>query len=131
MLITLGAIGLSFAVAVAMIYYGGPAMSEGTVVAQVSALTNQSAQIGAASQFFTVENGGTPPTTLLSLKTSEYLGSIPGGWLEAPEGSTLISKEVTGSQSDTVCLQFNARYGIASIPACADVINSATPVCCQ
>ncbi|WP_075881810.1 hypothetical protein [Vreelandella massiliensis] len=75
LIITIISIALVGALAVASIYYGGDAFSQGTGKASVTALVNQYQQIKGAADLYHIENMSAP--TDISDLTTEYLETQP------------------------------------------------------
>ena len=125
------AIGLLIALAVLSWHLMGHVTLDASKSAQASALANESSQFAAAIIFYTVEHVGTTPATFEDLAVSQYLTSIPVGWIDPPPGSTIASRAVIGSEAQNVCADFNLRYGIQGIPECTSIGGISTPVCCQ
>jgi hypothetical protein len=125
------AIGLLGALALLSWHFMGHVTLDASKSAQASTLVNESSQFAAAIIFYTVEHVGTTPTTFEDLQTSQYLNSVPLGWLDPVPGSTIASREINGAEATNVCAAFNLRYGIQGIPDCTSTGGITTPVCCQ
>lgn len=76
LIITIISIALVAALAIASIYYGGTAFSQGTAQAQASTIINQAQQIGAGVTLYENDNGGTAPASVTIL-TPTYLQAQP------------------------------------------------------
>lgn len=80
LIISIIAIALVAALALASIYYGGDAFQEGTTKAEASTIINQGQQIQAAVTLSDVDEKGffsDPTTTSLAALSPEYLKEIP------------------------------------------------------
>lgn len=77
LIITIISIALVAALAVATLYYGGSAWSDGQVNAQAGTLLNQAQQIAGAVEIFRAQTGQWP-TAIGDLTTNgEYLRNLP------------------------------------------------------
>lgn len=124
------------AIAIATIYYGGEAASEGSANAEASALLAQVAQIASASAAYTADHDGIRPTTLEQLVSKNYLSSIPPGWEEpTADGEVPITSKVIDSLS--ACQLFNKKQGVFDetqedgVPLCDEITSLTNPVCCK
>lgn len=77
LIITIIAIALVAALALASIYYGGSAFNKGTAKAQASALVNNAMQISAAKTLATAD--GVTAADAAALVAAGYLASAPAG----------------------------------------------------
>lgn len=106
LIITIISIALVAALAIASIYYGGTAFSQGTAQAQASTIVNQAQQIGAGVTLYENDNGGTAPTAVSDL-VSTYLQALPtppssaSGAYALSSNATAVTVDVT---SANVCL---------------------------
>jgi type II secretory pathway pseudopilin PulG len=76
LLITIVAVALVAALAIATIYYGGPSMDKSKVRAEAAMLVNQAAQVDAAILMFRVSMGRWP-TSESELVAGNFLKSVP------------------------------------------------------
>ncbi|WP_019583809.1 hypothetical protein [Thioalkalivibrio sp. ALE16] len=113
LIITIISIALVAALAVATLYFGGSAFTEGTTQANASGVINQAQQIGGASTLYTVRNAGDHPEDVEILATEDYLSSIPalaanigGSWAMGDEG--FVSNVIL---SEAVCGAINVEAG--------------------
>lgn len=127
LIITIISIALVAALAVASVYYGGNAFSQGTAKANASALVAQAQQIAAANTLYANDNSGVLAADTATLKTGGYLASVP----EPNDKVSLNDYEFAGrvvtlSLNDgatEVAKQVNLQAGLAEAPA--DVSGSA------
>lgn len=77
LIITIVAIVLVAALAVATIYYGGDAHADARVSAEASQALNAMQQVHAAVTFYTSDNSAPPPS--LEALEGRYLKSVPDG----------------------------------------------------
>lgn len=111
LIISIIAIALVAALALASIYYGGSAFNEGTSKADAATLINQGQQIQAAVTMANIERD-TVVSTLSGL-TTDYLQSVPefdGKTWGEPDANG-ISTSVATIKTD-VCTIVNERAGI-------------------
>ncbi len=103
LIITIIAIALVAALAVASIYYGGSAFEKGTAGAEAATIINESQQVSAARSMASAD--GNANATVADLVTGNYLSS-------APSGLTLDAGHVVGSvATQAVCTEINDRSG--------------------
>ena len=76
LIISIIAIALVAALALASIYYGGDAFQEGTAKAEASTVVNQGQQVQAAVTMSEIDE--TEVTALSELVTNDYLKEVPG-----------------------------------------------------
>lgn len=130
LILSLISIGLVAVLAIASLYYGGSAFSEGAVSAHASQLLAEANQIQGAVQMFIVDHGRNPtgPTELTA--GGEYLKALPASWSGGP--SYLATTPTSATVSMNSCLLFNQRrLGISTIPSCTDPVYLDKVVCCQ
>lgn len=77
LIITVISIALVAVLAVASIYYGGSAMSQGTAKANASTLVNHGQQLNGANAMFKNDNGGSDAGGITALVTAQYLSAAP------------------------------------------------------
>ncbi len=77
LIITVISIALVAVLAVASIYYGGSAMSQGTAKANASTLVNHGQQLNGANAMYKNDNGGTDVASVAGLVTGNYLSAEP------------------------------------------------------
>lgn len=124
LIITVISLSLVAIIAVATLYYGGAAFTQGHVEARAAKLLNEAQQIQGAATLFQ-QDRGVLPTDFADL-VSLYLTTVPdSGWMASP---TEASVQVEGSE---ICLAFNAKLGVEGIPSCSAVTDTRLPVCCQ
>lgn len=117
LIISIIAIALVSALALASIYYGGDAFNKGTTDADASTIMNQGQQIQAAIAMQNIDKD-TSITTMSDL-APEYLMALPtfGGeaWGE-PDESVTGYITLNGTISKDVCDELNERADIAISP---------------
>lgn len=127
LIIAVVSIAIVALLAVAAVYYGGDAFTQGQATADAAKLINGGQQLAGAVQMYRNDTGMVPAD--LSLLTSDggrYLRALPDGdWIQ---GQNAILAAVTEAK----CLDINNRLGfkLASVPSCADTTYDATSVCC-
>jgi len=118
LIISIIAIALVAALALASIYYGGSAFNKGTSDADASTIINQAQQIQAAVTMRNI-NRDSSITTLAGL-APKYLTEIPSFndevWSE-PDVSVAGYITLGGTLSKDVCDQLNVKAGILIEPA--------------
>lgn len=110
LIITLIAIALVAALALASTYYGGSAFTQGGAKADASALVNGAQQIAAGYVLYQSDNAGSVPADVAALVTGNYLASEPA----APTGTFAISGSnvvVTDAVTSAVCGQVRKQAG--------------------
>jgi len=106
LIITIISIALVAALAIASIYYGGSAFTQGSAQAQASTIVNQAQQIGAGVTLFENDNGGSAPASVSAL-TPTYMQAVPtppssaSGAYALATNATQVTVDVT---STNVCL---------------------------
>ena len=124
LIITVISISLVAVLAVATLYYGGAAFTQGQVEARAAKLLNEAQQIQGAATLFRQDRGALP-TNFADL-VSRYLTTVPdSGWMAS---AIEASVQIEGSE---VCLAFNAKLGVEGIPSCSAITDTSRPVCCQ
>ena len=133
LIITIIAIALVAALAVASLYYGGSAFTQGTAKAEASALVAQAQQISAANDLFANDNAGSFATATTDLTSNGYLSAWPQ--IPASVGGIWALTSATEDQETAtitniaVCNEVNAEaQGTASgtTPAMPATVSSAT-----
>ncbi len=128
LIITVISIALVAALAIASIYYGGTAFSQGTAQAQGSTIVNQAQQIGAGVTLYENDLGGTAPAAVSDL-TPTYLQAIPtppssaSGAYALGSNATSVTVDVT---SPNVCLAIDQ-----SVDSAATAISSSVSASLQ
>lgn len=124
LIITIISIALVAALAIASIYYGGSAFSQGTAQAQGSTIVNQAQQVGAAVTLYENDNGGSAPSAVSDL-TPTYLEAVPtppssaSGAYALGSNATSVTVDVT---SANVCLSIDQSVApsTSAIPSAAN-----------
>lgn len=127
LIVTLIAIALVGALALATLYYGGPAFNKGSEAAKLAGLLNESTQVQGAAALYRAENSGAGPATVADLVANDYLKTALTS--NGTSWSTGGGFATTTTTSLAQCTAFNAKYGITGVPACSgDTITG--PHCC-
>jgi len=123
LIITIIAIALVAALALATIYFGGPASQKSTGQAKAARILNEGQQVKGAAALHLAETS-TKANSMDGLISTKYLQSAPDGW-QVTEGYTFRA------ESDyQVCLAANKKFGVNTVPACSDNAYASMPVCC-
>lgn len=122
LIITLIAIVLVALVALATMYFGGHAFSEGTTQAKASQLLTEGQQLQAALTLYKSATS-TQATSLDQLQPTYLTTSFPN-W-GVTDGLVF-----TPQATQSVCLAFNQKVGIDTVPACSDAAYDGKTVCC-
>jgi len=113
LIISIIAIALVAALALASIYYGGEAFNKGTTDADASTIINQGQQIQAAVTMSNIDRVSL--TNLVDLET-EYLQEVPTfqglSWGE-PSATTAGYSDLSGAVNADVCESMNEKAGAA------------------
>ncbi len=123
LIITIISIALVAALAIASIYYGGSAFTQGSAQAQASTIVNQAQQVSAGVTLYENDNGGSAPATVSAL-TPTYLQAIPtppssaSGAYTLGTNATSVSVSVT---STNVCLSIDQSIAptTSAVPSAA------------
>jgi hypothetical protein len=107
LIITIISIALVAALAVATIYYGGAAFSQGSARANAATLVSHAQQITAANTLYANASGGSFATNIADLVSNNYLGSIPTSSIAAAYAVDSNNQVTTtlSSGADQVCLE--------------------------
>lgn len=122
LIITIIAIALVAALALATIYFGGTAWTQGSDKATASRYINEASQISAAVDLYRANNGGAYPAAVDDLKPT-YLKTLPDGpWAFAQD--RIVRTGLTHDQ----CLAANKLVNINEVQTC-DVAPPEHPCC--
>jgi type II secretory pathway pseudopilin PulG len=127
LIITIISIALVAALAVATIYYGGSAFTQGTAKANASALVSAGQQVTGALTLYANDNGGTrgDTTTLIS---GQYLSAMPQvKTYTLAIGTSDVS--ATGVDS-AICAAINTSAGVTQPATAAAARTLAAPYSC-
>jgi hypothetical protein len=121
LIITVISIALVAALALASIYYGGPALSKGSAKATAATLVNQGQQISGANTMYAQENGGADAAALSDLQTAEYLSSVPtppvGTAWAIDTVNDVFTVDLGAGDTAAICDAVNSQAGLASAPS--------------
>lgn len=112
LVLTLVAIALAAALALATLYYGGSSFSKGSEQANASQLINTGQQIAGALQLRDADLRVQGEPTSSAMPDSRYLRTVPTGWsVECESGVCQVRKSL--SLADTaVCRAVNKHAGL-------------------
>tara|TARA_Y100001960_G_scaffold303515_1_gene355672 strand:- start:30 stop:479 length:450 start_codon:yes stop_codon:yes gene_type:complete len=124
LIISIIAIALVAALALASIYYGGDAFQEGTAKAEASTVINQGQQVQAAVTMSEIdeqayfEGANVAETSLNALVTGDYLKEVPGvrdqNW-EKVASEDFITMDVVNAD---VCEYIEEAFdGVSTVPS--------------
>ena len=121
LIITIIAIALVAALAIASIYYGGSAFTQGSAKSNASALVAQAQQIAGANDLYANDKSGAFDTSIGDLVSGGYLASQPqipsdvGGTWAVDSSNNVTDAGVT---NQTVCEEINAEAtGVSTLTA--------------
>jgi type II secretory pathway pseudopilin PulG len=120
LIITLIAIALVAALALATLYYGGPAFNQGADRAQASKVTSQGIQILGAMELYKAETGAYP-LALTDLVSNNYLKSIPTAQVDSAE---ILSSALADSAASTWSLVTPGAPVIVLKPVSSGICSS-------
>lgn len=129
LIISIIAIALVAALALASIYYGGAAFQEGSADAEASTVINQGQQVAAAVTMADVNGEWTALSTQEDLK-GEYLKEVPQIDSTAWVVAVASTKATVANLSEEVCLILNEKSGQDidavdfTIPTDADTLDT-------
>jgi len=125
LIITIIAIALVASLALASVYYGGDAFTEGNAGAAAAQYMNEATQIAGAVELYRVDHTGQYPESPQVLVDTNYLKSVPAGeWTFGAD--TIVRTGLTYAQ----CLAANEAVGITEVLECDDVnLQPGTPCC--
>lgn len=123
LIITILSIALVAALALATIYYGGPALKNHQANAAAARIANEGQQLQGSLTLHKSETG-VAASSMDDLVARNYLASAPKGW-EMGEGFVFQAES-----SYQVCLAANKKLGLDSVPDCSDANYASQPVCC-
>lgn len=132
LIVTIVAIALVAALALAVIYYGGDALNIGASRTASAKSLQEGNQIAGALELYRADHGDFPSGTSDEIKqtllTANYLKAIPtGSW------SFRNDFAVQTDLDERTCLALNQKLGITgtTVPACNDSTISGKSVCCE
>lgn len=130
MIITIIAIALVAALALATIYYGKTYAAQGQAQAKTARLIQEGNQIAGALEVYRADHGDFPTGTSEDIKnellSKKYLTSIPeGDWTFRNDFA------VRNDLTSEACLAINKKLGLESVPLCSDAAAASRTVCCE
>lgn len=129
LIITIIAVMLVAALAVATIYYGGAGFNKSDLSAQVTRRVNEAQQIKGAAALYLVENSSVSTFTLEDLVNNNYLSAAPANWAS-------VAQDVAGVTVDNldVCNAINASlnnaYAGSTTPPDCSALTAGQEACC-
>ncbi len=114
LIITIISIALVAALAIASIYYGGDAFSQGSAKAAASTVVSQAQQVSAANTLYKNDNAGSNSADVATLVTDKYLQSAPNlpTNIGATDSWTLDGSSVTHAvANEEICSTINNQIG--------------------
>lgn len=126
LIITIISIALVGLLAVAAVFYGGDAFTEGNQKAEAAKRIGAGQQIVSAIHMYQADNASLPSTLSELSSNKRYLTAVP-------DGDWVVSKDaVVSAVSEQQCMDINHQLNISatSIPSCSDPQFAATTVCC-
>lgn len=117
--------------ALAAVYFGGNAFTQGNDQAVEAGLLNQAGTLQAAVQLYQNDNAGQLPP---AASASQAL--IQGSYLEAWPTSVGTGWQVSNgyavsSTNSTACTDMDLKLGISPVPMCSNTAYTNQTVCCQ
>lgn len=133
LIIAILSIALIATLAIASVYYGGDAFTEGTAKAGASTIVSQAQQVSAADVLYQNDNAGAHAPDVATLVTENYLQAAPqmpanvGGNLELDSASGVVFGTVA---NEAICEKVNLQLGVDTIPTAtsADAADLATAI---
>jgi len=130
LIITLISIALVAALALATLYYGGQAFTDGSTRAEVAKVLQERTQVSGALTLYKANHGGYPSGTseeiAAELISKEYLKQIPAGAWEFRNDFT-----VRTNMAAEVCLSVNQKAGVNEVPSCSSPAYAGQTICCS
>ncbi len=130
LIMTVIAVALVAALALATLYYGGEFITDGSARAQMTKILQEGNQVVGALELFKADNGGFPTGTSDEIKAKlvdqKYLKQMPSGEWEFRNDFA-----VRTDLDESACLQINKKVGINVVPACSDSAYTGRTVCCS
>lgn len=111
LIITIISIALVAALALATIYYGGAAFSEGGDAARAAQLINEGQQLQGANTLRRVQTPGTDNVATITTLVPQFLAQQPTGWDVVTEGFSVDSGNAK------VCEEVGKKANIADADA--------------
>jgi hypothetical protein len=114
LIITIISIALVAALAVATIYYGGSAFTQGTAKASASAFVAAGQQVNGALTLFANDNGGARATDVAALVAGKYLAAAPS--VSGSALTTTPTATIATAVPAAVCAAINASGNVGTQP---------------
>lgn len=120
LIITIISIALVAALALATIYYGGSAFSQGGDAAKASQLINEGQQLQGARTLRAVQEPSAANIAAVGDLAPKYLAQVPAGWGLDTTAGTFTNVVAT----DAVCRVVNEKAGLPN--GATDVVSATT-----
>lgn len=135
LIITIIAIALVAALAIATIYYGGTAFNKSSDSAVVSETLNKSNQISGAFELYKADHGSLPTGTqqeiIDTLISKKYLSAWPQSTSAASAWSLTTDYATISGLTESQCISLNKNLGITgAVPTCSDPAYAGKSYCC-
>lgn len=126
LVVTIIAIALVTALALATLYYGSSAFTRGSETANAAKVVNEGLQVHAAASLYAASTNKIA-SSIDELVEADYLktGVKMTGW------TTLGGYAVAPEMSRAKCAEVNRVLNIPGVPSCEDPRYTARPVCCD
>jgi len=127
LIITIISIALVAALAVATIYYGGSAFTQGSSKALASTLVSQAQQVAAAEVLYANDHAGAFDTSagLTNLTAGGYLTAVP------TPPSSLVAAGTTYTVATPGANGFTVSLALTSTAVCSQTAVSTAPASCS
>lgn len=137
LVITIIAILLVGALAIATMYYGGSALNKSSAMTSTAQLMTEANQISGAFELYKVDHGVTslPTGTVEQIKQAMmdqgYLKAWPAHQnANMPQWSLTNDYAILTGITVEQCNDINAKYGISPTPSCSDPSIEGKSLCC-
>ena len=125
LIITVMAIVLVLALAVATLWYGGDAFKNNKVKANVATVMAGGNQISGAVEAYKAQKGSVP-ATIDDLVSANLLNGVPQGtWAFAND--YIVQSTVSAAE----CAEANRQLGFNGVPDCSDATVNGVTACCS
>lgn len=130
LIITIIAVALVAALALATLYYGGEFVTDGQARANMTKIVQEGNQVVGALELYKADFGSFPTGTseeiATALVSNEYLRQIPSGEWEF-RNDYAVRTDLTAD----ACLAINQKVGVNTVPECSDTAYEGRTVCCS
>lgn len=130
LIVTIIAVFLVAALALATLYYAGQFVTDGQARAAMTKILQEGNQVVGALELYKADNGGFPTGTSDEIKAAlvaeNYLKQIPSGQWEFRNDYA-----VRTDLDESACLTINQKVGVDLVPACTDAAYAGRTLCCS